>query len=181
MEANISTKQLMRASRRLSYLLRHQKENPPIDKNGFALVKDILSELKINKDKLDYIVQNNDKKRFEYSKDNLKIRACQGHTIDVDVDLVEAKPPVYLYHGTSTKSISSIMDSGILKMKRLYVHLIEDIEIAKSNGSRFGSPCVILVNAEEMYENGIKFYKSKNNVWLTDKVESKYFLDIIYF
>ena len=181
MEANESTKNLIRRSRMLSYLLRHQKENPPIDEHGYALVKDVLSLLGMNKDELDYIIQNNDKKRFEYSDDKLKIRACQGHTISVDVDLVEKKPPIYLYHGTSTKSIASIMKDGILKMKRLYVHLITDIDVAKNNGSRFGSPCVIVVNSGDMFDNGIKFYESKNGVWLTDKVEPKYFLDIIYF
>lgn len=177
----LNEKKLIKLGKHLSFLLRHQKDNPPLDEHGFANVKDVLFLLGINSEELNFIVENNDKKRFEYSKDKKMIRARQGHTVKVDVDLKETEPPGFLYHGTSTKSIDKIMKDGILKMKRLYVHLISDIEIAKENGSRYGKPCIIVVDTGKMYEDGIKFYKSNNDVWLTDKVEPKYFSEIIYF
>lgn len=175
-------KNLIKQSKHLSYLLRHQKEEPQIDDNGYALVKEVLQYLKdVSLNDLKLIVENNDKKRFEFSKDFSKIRAVQGHTINVDVELNEQIPPKILYHGTYTKAIPLIKKNGINKMKRLYVHLTENINIAKDNGKRFGNPCVIIVDTEQMSKDGIKFFKSKNNIWLTNFVDTKYIKEIQYF
>lgn len=174
-------KELIKISKHLSYLLRHQTDSPKINDKGYASVKEILDILHITNKDLHEIVETNDKKRFEFSKDNKFIRAVQGHTINVDVDLKEEQPPNTLYHGTCTQFLASIMKNGLKKQKRLYVHLTEDINIAKNNGSRYGKPCVIIIDTQKMLNNNIKFWHSKNNVWLTNDIEPSYFKEIKYF
>ena len=177
----MDSKDLIRSSKHLSFLLRHQKDEPKVDEHGYALVSDILKALNIKRKDLDEIVEMNDKKRFEYSEDKNKIRARQGHTIQVDVDLMEMIPPDLLYHGTCTLNLEDIYKEGIKKMKRQHVHLTEDLEIAKNNGKRYGVPCAIAIDSQKMHEDGIKFYLSNNDVWLTDFVDSKYIMDIVFF
>ena len=125
---------------------------------------------------LDEIVETNDKKRFEYSSDGLKIRARQGHSIDVDVELKEMTPPDVLFHGTATKSVESIIENGIMPSSRLYVHLSVDEATAIKVGSRHGSPYVFKIDSKKMVEDGCIFYLSNNGVWLTDKVSPVYFI-----
>jgi len=166
-------------SKYLSYLLRHDKEaldNGIIDSNGWRLVSEI-AERGISKAELDEIVETNDKKRFEYSSDSLKIRARQGHSIAVDVELKQMTPPSVLYHGTATKYLQSIYENGILSSSRLYVHLSVDEATALKVGTRHGSPHVIKIDCNKMVEDGCIFFLSNNGVWLTNKVLPKYFID----
>ena len=102
------------------------------------------------------------------------IRANQGHSIPVDVELKEAKPPKQLWHGTGEKYVSAIDEQGLLHKNRLYVHLSTNEETAIKVGKRHGKPVLYTVNAEEMYQDGYKFFLSKNGVWLTDHVPVKY-------
>lgn len=169
---------LERKSKTLSYLLRHNPEDLYMDSNGWVSVADILKKLQMTSDDLKEIVKNNDKKRFGFNDDQTKIRANQGHTIDVDVELKETQPPKYLYHGTSPTFVKEILKSGGLsKMKRQHVHLSADKDTAYKVGKRHAKylePAIFTVKSEEMYKDGFKFYLSQNGVWLTDYVPKNY-------
>jgi len=121
-------------------------------------------------------VKTNNKQRYEYNEDETLIRARQGHSINVDVNLSESTPPDILYHGTATRFLDSILEKGIVKGNRLHVHLSKDEETATTIGARHGKPYVLKIDAKKMYEDGIKFYLSNNNVWLTDFVDVKYII-----
>ena len=163
----------------LSFLLRHDKEaleSGLIDKNGWRSVSELVKNHGYTKDLIVEIVKTNNKQRYEFNADGSKIRARQGHSIDVDVNLSETVPPSVLYHGTHTKALESIYEHGIIKGERLYVHLSKDEETALKVGSRHGTPFVLKIDAKKMREDGIKFYLSNNGVWLTDYVDPKYII-----
>lgn len=173
-------KEIINKGKHLAFLLRHDKEafdNGLIDKNGWRNVKELISNQKYTKELLDIIVSTNNKKRYEYNADKTKIRARQGHSINVDVELKEEIPPSILYHGTSTKFLESIYKQGIIHGSRLYVHLSKDEDTALNVGSRHGTPYALKINAEQMVKDGVKFYLSNNNVWLTDFVDKKYIIN----
>ena len=160
-------------------LLRHDKKafkDGKIDKHGWRKVSE-LANLGYTRELLDEIVATNNKQRYEYSPDREKIRARQGHSIPVDVELKEAIPPDILYHGTATKFLPSIFMDGILPGSRLYVHLSTDIKTAINVGSRHGTPYVIKVDSKKMHADGYKFFLSNNGVWLTDRILPEYFID----
>ena len=171
-------KQLVKLSKRLSKVLRHAPERISItlDKNGWVGISELLKGLGSNVSLVDieYVVANNDKKRFEFSSDHYKIRACQGHSINIDLDLQSIAPPDVLYHGTSTNTVQYIETDGILKMNRDHVHLSADKETAVNVGSRHGKPTVLLIDTKKMHEEGADFYISNNGVWLTQFVPKEY-------
>jgi len=171
-------KELKRIGKYITLLLRHkpEKEHLDIDKNGWVSVKDLLSKLNISMIDLDFIVDTDNKQRFSYSASKNKIRANQGHSIDVDVQLKETIPPDILFHGTAWKSVESIFKNGIEKRSRLYVHLSKDIKTATSVGKRHGDLYIFNIDTKQMHEDGIKFYLSENDVWLTDYIHPKYFI-----
>lgn len=166
---------LITKGKRLSFLLRHDTEYK-FDKNGWREVKDLVKNHNYTFDELVEIVDTNDKKRYEFNSDKTKIRARQGHSIDVDVELKETIPPDILYHGTATRFLESIYEKGILKGSRKYVHLSKDEETAVKVGQRHGKPFVLKINAKKMVEDGCKFYLSNNDVWLTDYIDKKYII-----
>lgn len=169
-------------SKFISLILRHKPEiiGIKLDEHGWADVKELLDGInyigrKIDFDDLVYIVDHDNKQRYSFNEDKTKIRANQGHSVKVDVELEEVKPPKVLYHGTSERFVDSIIDSGIKKMNRLYVHLSKSKSIAENIGSRHGGETYIFaVNCEEMVEDGYTFYLSKNDVYLVDEVPPKY-------
>lgn len=168
-------KSLVKKSKWISKLLRHDPEDLDIDKNGWIEVKSLIEKIDIDNETLAKIVEENNKKRFEFSEDKLKIRARQGHSIDVDVELtLLQKVPPFLYHGTSVNNVDLIMKDGILKMNRLNVHLSADEETAKNVGSRHGKPVVLKINSAHMRADGIKIFLSNNGVYLTECVAPKY-------
>lgn len=165
----------------LSLILRHepQKIGIELDEQGWANVKELIE--KCNKhhyhfsmEDLIEIVETNDKQRYSFNEKRNKIRANQGHSIDIDLALRPVEPPEYLYHGTATRFVSSIMEQGILKGSRQYVHLSKDKETATKVGSRHGKPSILTIMSGNMYKDGILFYQSNNGVWLTDYVDVKY-------
>ena len=161
-------------SKKLAYLLRHDKTYS-FDKYGWRKVEDLIVNHHFTMDGLKDIVLNNDKHRFEFSDGMECIRACQGHSIEVDVELLaSSSPPLLLYHGTSVNSLVSIQQHGIHRGKRLYVHLSETINDAVQVGSRHGSPVVLQVDSCRMFNDGYKFYYSRNGIWLTEFVPSQY-------
>jgi putative RNA 2'-phosphotransferase len=129
-------------------------------RNGFVILYDELVE----------VVENNDKQRFSFDPTGELIRANQGHSVEVDLQLDEAVPPSTLYHGTVEKFMESILKEGLVKGKRHHVHLSKDIETATKVGSRRGKPVILTVDSGRMYGSGYKFYRSTNGVWLTDSV-----------
>ena len=174
-------KDIIRIGKYITKLLRHDPENLVIDKNGWVGVKELITKIGINKNTLDYIVSNDNKGRLSYNDTETKIRANQGHSIDVDVELDVVTPPEFLYNGTSSAVVDIIMVEGLKKMTRNHVHLSTDIDTATNVGDRHtkgvGKTTVILkVKAKEMSDDGYTFYISKNGVYLTDHVPSKYLI-----
>ena len=169
----MSKDNLVKKGKHLSFLLRHDTEYQ-FDKHGYREVKDLVKNHGYTKAELIEIVETNDKQRYEFNNDKTKIRARQGHSINVDVELKETTPPVVLYHGTATRFLDSIMKTGINKMSRNYVQLSSDIDTATTVGSRHGTPIILKVDSRKMSDDGIKFYLSNNNVWLTEYVDTKY-------
>lgn len=159
-------------------VLRHKPEaaNITLDSKGWADVKLLLKHKNVNitLEELEKIVDENDKKRFEFNPNKTKIRARQGHTIAVDVELQPVEPEVELYHGTAEQNKEKIKTAGIKKQSRNHVHLSGDVETAINVGKRYGSPIVFKVNAPQMVKDGIKFFKSNNGVYLTDFVPPTY-------
>ena len=163
--------------KKITYLLRHNPEDLTIDKNGYVSVSSLLEKVRIKQQDLDYIVDTNDKKRLAYNDDKTLIRASQGHSIKVDVQLKETRPPRVLYHGTSAESYEKIKKTGLSKMNRLHVHLTDNKETAYKVGKRYSKdkqPIILEIDSAAMYTDGYKFYLSENGVWLTDNVPVKY-------
>ena len=176
-----SEKDTTSISKFLSLVLRHKPEviGLALDENGWANVKELIDKMnrhnfKITRDILESVVTTNNKQRFSFNDDKTKIRANQGHSIQVALLLNEVNPPEYLYHGTGAKAVSSILKSGIEKRLRQYVHLSTDIETAIAVGKRHGKPKVFIVASQQMQQDGFAFYLSENNVWLTNHVPVHY-------
>lgn len=168
-------------SKFLSLILRHKPETIglTLDDNGWADIGELIEKLKKHEatfdfERLETIVENSDKKRFAFSADYSKIRANQGHSINVDLNLKEGFPPDILYHGTAVRNLESIKADGLLKKDRHHVHLSKDKETAKNVGARYGKPIILVIDSKQMIEDGIIFYLSENDVWLTDFVAAKY-------
>jgi len=174
-------KQKKRISKFLSLILRHQPSmiDLTLDNNGWAGVEELLSKAAahntiFSKEDLEDIVASNDKQRFIFNEDHTRIRANQGHSIEVELDLQAQQPPTYLYHGTVEKFLEAIRSEGLKKMSRQHVHLSNDKETAQKVGSRQGKPIILHIRGEEMHRDGFVFYISENGVWLTDHVPVKY-------
>ena len=174
----LTEKELYKKSKLLSFALRHEPEklNLNMDDKGWVYVNQLCRSGDLVPPEIKEIVEKNNKKRFELNEDETKIRARQGHSIDVDVELEEKEPPSFLYHGTSDRFLKSIKKNGLKKINRKYVHLSEDRETAEKVGKRHGGNLVILrIRADEyQFEEEAKFYLSRNGVWLTDEVPVEY-------
>ena len=123
---------------------------------------------------LEEIVRTDEKQRYSFNDDHTLIRANQGHSIPVDVELEEKKPPDTLWHGTGEKYVPSIDVQGLIPKSRLYVHLSSDIETARKVGGRHGKPVIYEINCRRMTDDGYHFFHSANHVWLTKEVPVKY-------
>jgi putative RNA 2'-phosphotransferase len=171
------SKSLRETSKFLSYVLRHKPESVglTLDAQGWARVDELIEKTNISPDMLEEVVSTNDKQRFAFSDDGLKIRANQGHTVqNVELQLEKVCPPDHLYHGTVDKFMESIKAQGLSKMARHHVHLTASVETAKNVASRRGKPVILVIDAALMHKEGIPFYLSNNGVWLTDSVPSCY-------
>lgn len=168
-------------SKYIAFLLRHhpEEENLKMDNKGFIKVNDLIKAINCTKEELIEIVETDNKKRYEFNLDGTKIRAVQGHSIKgLDIGLTELKPPKILYHGTATRFIDSIKKSGLTPQTRHHVHLSLTKDIATLVGRRHGKLIILTIDSDKMYNDGYKFYISKNNVWLTDKVPVKYIKEL---
>ena len=123
---------------------------------------------------LEEIVRTDEKQRYSFNADKTKIRANQGHSVPVDVELEAVTPPELLYHGTGEKYVDSIEAQGLIPKSRLYVHLSADTETAGKVGSRHGKPVIYTIDCRKMTEDGYRFYLSANGIWLTKSVPPQY-------
>ena len=169
----MTNRRLIQRGKKLAFFLRHDK-GYLFDEHGWREISDLITNHGYTMDELKEIVATNNKQRFEFSEDMTRIRACQGHSVSVDVELEETLPPDTLYHGTAKAFLDSIMEKGIIKGNRLYVHLSSTQETATNVGKRHGEPIVLVIDAKRMSEEGHKFFLSRNGVWLTDYVDPKY-------
>lgn len=164
-------------SRKLAYLLRHDC-GYRYETGGWRFVSDLIDNHSFTSEEIEAIVSTDAKGRFELNRDKTKVRALYGHSVEIELMLHSQCPPEFLYHGTASKYISSIMHCGLLPKARLYVHLTEDIKVAAMTGSRHGEPIVLKMLSNLMYSDGYIFHRLDNGVWLTKEVPIEY-IDII--
>lgn len=171
----------VRISKTLSLWLRHkpQAAGLTLSSDGWADVDTVLAALKRETlpgdiDTLLDVVETNDKQRFELSADLSRIRARQGHSIEIDLALTPVAPPAALYHGTVERFLTAIMASGLQKMRRHHVHLSPDVETATRVGNRRGKAVILVIDAAAMARDGHVFFVSGNGVWLTDHAPAQY-------
>ena len=172
-------------SKFLSKHLRHQPEalGLTLSEGGWVDIAALLDAcdkhgFPITREQLDEVVRTSDKKRYTIDETNTRIRANQGHTTPVDLQLEPLEPPAILYHGSAKKNVTVIMAFGLLKMKRHHVHLSHEIETALTVGKRHGDPVVFAIDSALMHSRGHQFFRSDNGVWLTDHVPAE-FLKVI--
>ena len=180
----MQNKHVKNISKFLSLILRHKPQviGLNLDEQGWTSVEELLEKLTIHKkgitmSELEWVVENNNKKRFAFNEDKTRIRASQGHSLKLDLGYEAVEPPEFLYHGTATRFIDSIKKTGLEKRNRHHVHLSPELDTATSVGGRHGKPIILIVQSMEMHQAGHEFFVSKNGVWLTDHVS----LDFIRF
>ena len=167
-------------SKFISLILRHKPETIGIalDEHGWANVEELIEGVNkthpLDMAGLERIVAEDEKQRYSFNEDKTLIRANQGHSIPVDVELEEVVPPEVLYHGTGEKYVASIDAQGLIPKSRLYVHISLDKETARTVGARHGKPVIYIVKSGDMHRDGFKFYRSVNGVWLTKEVPEEY-------
>lgn len=177
----MNSEELKTKSKWLSKHLRHspQKVGLTLEDGGWVTIDALLkaannNHMSMTFRQLDEVVKGNDKQRFAYDSTGKKIRANQGHSVEVDLKLQPLTPPAILYHGTATKNQQSIMEEGILKGRRHHVHLSRETQVAVQVGSRHGKPLVLTIDALAMHANGFDFFKSENGVWLVEEVPPRF-------
>lgn len=174
--------ELLRTSRFISLVLRHRPQAAGItlDGHGWADVGELIAGVnatgrhRLDMATLEEIVATDEKQRYSFSDDHTRIRANQGHSVPVDVDLQEAMPPDVLFHGTAERFCASIEREGLLPQGRLYVHLSTNVPTAMKVGSRHGRPVVYEVECRSMLLDGFRFFLSANGVWLAKSVPARY-------
>ena len=177
----MTDKEITRASKFLSLILRHEPERVGLTLGdaGWVDVTELLQAVNrhgvaLTLDQLKHIVATSDKKRFAFSEDGQRIRANQGHSVEVDLQYTSQMPPEILYHGTATRFVDSIREKGLLKMARHHVHLSAETKTTLQVGGRHGKPVLLTIRASEMQRAGHIFYCSANGVWLVDRVPPEF-------
>ena len=171
---------LKSTSKFISLILRHKPEaiGITLDEHGWADIDDLIEGISktqpFDRKTLEEIVATDEKGRYSFNEDKTLIRANQGHSIPVDVELEQKEPPEILFHGTGQKYTDSIDRQGLIPKSRLYVHLSVDEETAKKVGSRHGKPVIYKVKSGQMHRDGIPFFLSANNIWLVKEVPVTY-------
>jgi putative RNA 2'-phosphotransferase len=184
---------LTSVSRLLSKILRHEPDlvGVKLDAQGWVDVDVLLSAIaragrkrgaekrlrkmpEVSRELLEQVVANNDKQRFSFSEDGKRIRAVQGHSVEIELGHEVVEPPPVLYHGTATRFLAAILSEGLDKRSRHAVHLSATVETAINVGSRHGRPVVLVVDAAAMHHAGFAFSRSDNGVWLVDSVPPQF-------
>lgn len=172
-------KEIVKISKYLSFILRHKPDEIglALDANGWGSIDELISRTKkfpLTRELIDIVVETNDKQRFSISDDGSRIRANQGHSITIDLDLPSIEPPVVLLHGTAERFWPGIEAQGLIRKNRHHVHLTESVAVAKSVGGRYGKPLILQIDSSSMQQDGFQFYKTANNVWLVESVPPQY-------
>jgi putative RNA 2'-phosphotransferase len=181
----LTPNRLIKISKYLSYHLRHRPDLLGLElaPGGWVEIEKLLAasakhKFPLTQSELRYVVEDNDKQRFSFDATNTLIRANQGHSVPVDLQLTPTVPPEILYHGTHLNAVKAIARQGLQKMSRHHVHLSANCQTAREVGARRGKPVVFQVDARAMHQNGFIFYLSDNGVWLVDSVPREYLLEI---
>jgi putative RNA 2'-phosphotransferase len=174
-------KRRVRISKFMSLVLRHEPEkaNLTLEPGGWVLIDDLLSGAagagcRFSRDELAAVVKTCDKQRFALDETGTKIRANQGHSTEVDLQLQPSEPPAELFHGTAEPNLADVLRDGLFKMARHHVHLSPDTQTATKVGSRHGKPVILVIDAAKMRADGHVFYCSANGVWLVEHVPPQY-------
>ena len=180
----MNSRQATRLSRFLSLHLRHQPAaiGLTLQEGGWVNIADLLAasaahHMPISRDELTEIVAGRDKQRFAFDDAGLRIRAQQGHSVEVDLQLLPSVPPAVLYHGTAPAALPAIRREGLQKMERHHVHLSPDVETARRVGVRRGHPIILTIDAAAMHAAGVVFYESGNGVWLVEQVPPQFLVE----
>ncbi|MEZ6190579.1 MAG: RNA 2'-phosphotransferase [Phycisphaerales bacterium] len=177
----MNANELKEVSKSMSYVLRHRPDSIGIElgPNGWITVDELLQAFARNgksysRELIEQVVADNDKQRFEFSEDRSRIRARQGHSVEIDLGYEPAVPPDVLYHGTATRNLDSILEKGLSKGKRHHVHMSTDKQTMLAVAMRHGKPVLLEIDAKRMHQDGHEFFVTGNSVWLTDNVPTKY-------
>ncbi len=172
---------LVKISKMLSKHLRHKPQalGITLEPGGWVEVNVLIEAFakkgfELTPETLETVVRDNDKQRFAFNEDKTKIRANQGHSVEVDLELEPQTPPNVLYHGTASDRVAAILETGLQKMKRHHVHLSKEIYTAVAVGARYGKPVLLEIDTQAMLSDGFVFYCSSNGVWLVDEVPVGY-------
>jgi putative RNA 2'-phosphotransferase len=179
--ATMDERRLVKLSKYLSRHLRHHPEaiGLTLEPGGWVAVDALLAAtaqhgVALSRAELAEILARNNKRRFAFDETGERIRASQGHSVPIDLQLAPIAPPDLLYHGTNTAALDAILREGLRKMRRHHVHLTDDLATAERVGARHAAPVVLIVDAAAMAGDGHQFYRSANGVWLTEDVAPGY-------
>lgn len=174
-------KRRVRISKFVSLVLRHEphKAGLTLEQGGWVRIEDLIAGAAtagchFTRDELETVVERCDKQRFAIDEAGTQIRANQGHSTEVDLQLEPAEPPAELFHGTAERNLAGVLRGGLLKMARHHVHLSSDTQTATKVGARHGKPVLLAIDAAKMRADGHVFYFSANGVWLVDHVPPQY-------
>jgi putative RNA 2'-phosphotransferase len=177
----MTDKETIRTSKFLSLILRHEPERVGLilGEAGWVAVNELLQAvnrhgLALTLDQLKHVVATSDKKRFAFSEDGRRIRASQGHSVEVDLQYAPQTPPEILFHGTATRFIDGIRKDGLQRMQRHDVHLSAETKVTFQVGGRHGKPVLLTIRAGDMHRAGFVFRCSANGVWLVNHVPPEF-------
>jgi putative RNA 2'-phosphotransferase len=177
----IDPEAIKRLSKFLSFVLRHRPDAVGIelDAQGWVEIEVLVQRCReqgraLSREQIEEVVATNNKRRFAISEDGLRIRASQGHSIEIDLGYAPAEPPELLFHGTVAAALGAIRAGGLERMKRHHVHLSPDVATARAVGARRGRPVILRIAAAQMARDGHLFFLSANGVWLTERVPPEY-------
>ena len=177
----------VRISKYLSKHLRHQPERLGLEllPGGWVSVDKLLAAasangFEISLAELQQVIATNDKQRFAFDDRGDLIRANQGHSIEIDLQLLVQTPPNTLYHGTHVKAVAAILVAGLQKMSRHHVHLTTDLNMAFKVGGRRGESVILAIDPLAMMNDGYRFDRTENDVWLVDAVPPEYLTRVDY-
>ncbi len=177
----MTEKEIIKSSKFLSLILRHEPERAGLKLGdaGWVGVDELLQAVNshgvtLTLDQLKHIVATSDKKRFAFSEDGMRIRASQGHSVEIDLQYPPQIPPEVLYHGTAVRFLDSIRQQGLQKMERHDVHLSAETKVTVQVGGRHGKPALLTIRAGDMHRAGFVFRCSANGVWLVDRVPPQF-------
>jgi 2'-phosphotransferase len=186
-------------SKSLSWLLRHGavQNGIKVSPDGYVLLDDVLKMKQFSKNTLDevqFVVDNNEKKRFDLKQDNSQyyIRANQGHSIEVASKIKQeelltklTEPLENVLHGTTYEKYKLIKTSGLKKMERSHIHfaITDDFVVGNKDqsGIRYNAEVLIFLDMKSAMSDGIEFYVSQNKVVLSEGTKPDGLIDKKYF